>query len=170
MTFGLDRRGFLAAAGAAVVPWPAAAREVIELEWSDLVPDGAGLPMERLKSLRVVEHGEMSTPFDQEAAAAVTTEYDGRTVRLPGYVVPLDFSGTKVTTFILVPYVGACIHVPPPPANQLVLVETDRPFESEGLFAPVVVTGEFGTAAATTELAEIGYQMQARRIEPYEGG
>ncbi|CAN0590062.1 unnamed protein product, partial [Ectocarpus sp. 12 AP-2014] len=65
------------------------------------------------------------------------------------------------------PYVGACIHVPPPPPNQLVLVTTDRPYENDGLFEPVVVTGMFGTAHTSTQLAEIGYALSADRIEPY---
>lgn len=142
--------------------------EVIELEWSDLVPKDAGLAYEALKGIGVIEHGEMSTPFDQEAAGKVTTAYDGKRVRLPGYVVPLDFEGTKVTTFILVPYVGACIHVPPPPANQLVLVTAQTPFESEGLFDPIWVEGPFSTAASETQLAEIGYSLTAERVEPYE--
>jgi hypothetical protein len=163
------RRGTLAALGAAALPWPrrALARDVIDLQWTDLAPREGGLDWSALQGIGVVEHGQMSTPFDQEAASAVTTDYNGKTVRLPGFVVPLDFEGTGVTTFILVPYVGACVHVPPPPANQLVLVTTVDPFDAEGLFDPVYVTGVFTTSAAETELAQIGYSMEARRIEPY---
>ena len=68
---------------------------------------------------------------------------------------------------ILVPFVGACVHVPPPPANQLVLVTTERPYASKSMFEPVHVTGMLGTAYATTELAAVGYAMSADRIEPY---
>ncbi len=163
------RRGLLAALAGVALPWPraAGARDVIDLQWADLAPRAGGLDWSALQGIGVVEHGQMSTPFDQEAASAVTTDYNGKTVRLPGFVVPLDFDGTGVTTFILVPYVGACIHVPPPPANQLVLVTTADPFEAEGLFDPVYVTGVFTTSAAETELAQIGYSMDARRIEPY---
>jgi len=166
---GWTRRGMLAALTATAMPWPRAARarEVIELQWADLAPREGGLDWSALQGIGVVEHGQMSTPFDQEAASAVTTAYNGKIVRLPGFVVPLDFDGTGVTTFILVPYVGACVHVPPPPANQLVLVTTERPFDVEGLFDPVYVTGTFTTSAAETELAQIGYSMDARRIEPY---
>ena len=164
----LTRRTLLAALAAA--PIAARARDAaIELEWRDLVPAGGGVTMETLRGIGIVQHDEMSsTPAEQPAATGVTTQYDGRTVRLPGYVVPLDFSGTGVTAFILVPYVGACIHVPPPPANQLVLVTTERPYENTDLFEPVAVTGTFGTSATKTELAEIGYTLSADRIEPYE--
>jgi len=62
---------------------------------------------------------------------------DGRDVKLPGYVLPLDFDGTLVKSFLLVPYVGACIHVPPPPPNQIVFVQLKGGFKSPELFAPV---------------------------------
>lgn len=164
------RRGVMSALAATALPWPRAARarDVIDLQWADLAPRDGGLDWSALRGIGVVEHGQMSSPFDQEAARVVTTDYNGKTVRLPGFVVPLDYDGTGVTTFILVPYVGACIHVPPPPANQLVLVTTARPFDVEGLFDPVYVTGTFTTAATETELAEIGYSMEATRIEPYD--
>ena len=48
---------------------------------------------------------------------------DGKTIRIPGYVLPLEFSGSKVTEFLLVPWVGACIHTPPPEPNQIVYVK-----------------------------------------------
>ena len=86
---------------------------------------------------------------------------------MPGFIVPIDYKGTGVTAFILVPYVGACVHVPPPPANQLVFVTTSEPYESKGLFEPVNVTGMFGTASTSTQLAEIGYALSADLIEPY---
>ncbi|MEM6439196.1 MAG: DUF3299 domain-containing protein [Pseudomonadota bacterium] len=116
----------------------------------------------------VIQHGELSTPWDQDLAASMTTEYDGERVRLPGFVIPLDFIGDGVTTLLLVPYVGACIHVPPPPPNQLVVVTTEEPHRITGLFEPVWVTGEFGAAAAVTELADVGYAIAADTIEPYE--
>ena len=65
------------------------------------------------------------------------------------------------------PYVGACIHVPPPPANQMVFVTTEKPYESSGLFEAVNVTGMFGTASVSTQLADIGYALSADVIEPF---
>ena len=91
----------------------------------------------------------------------------GQVVRLPGFIVPIDYSGTGVTAFILVPFVGACVHVPPPPANQLVFVTTEKPYESSGLYEPVNVVGMFGTASMSTQLADIAYALSADHIEPY---
>ncbi len=167
-----DRRHvltLLAAAPLALSPMAARAKDFVDLAWDDLIPEGdSGLLLRRLRGLGVVEHGELSTGFEQEEARSVTDAYNGQIVRLPGFIVPLDFQSTGITTFILAPFVGACIHVPPPPANQLVLVTTAEPYEYEGLYEPVYVTGMFGTAANATALAEIGYAISAEHIEPYE--
>jgi hypothetical protein len=143
----------------------ALADPVIDLNWPDLIPaDGTALP-EMLSG--IVPHGAADTAAQTEVTPGVRNDWDGKIVRIPGFVVPLDYQGTGVTQFILVPYVGACIHVPPPPANQLIFVTTEKPYESSGLFEAVTVTGMFGTAATSTQLADIGYALSADRIEPY---
>jgi hypothetical protein len=59
----------------------------------------------------------------KEIQTAIVEDLNGRIVRMPGYLLPLDVIGAKVTEFLLVPYIGACIHVPPPPPNQIVYVK-----------------------------------------------
>ena len=80
-------------------------------------------------------------------------DLDGREIKIPGYALPLETSDTAVTEFLLVPYVGACIHVPPPPPNQIVHVRYDEGFESEGLFTPVWVTGRISTRPQSLSLS-----------------
>jgi hypothetical protein len=159
------RRLLLASAVLPVLMHPATAEEIIELTWQDLVPEGEPFIPPSLRGL--VEHDNAGLMSQQPASTGVRTDWNGKTVSLSGYIVPIDYDGTGVTAFILVPFVGACVHVPPPPANQLVMVTTDRPYESAGLFEPVRVTGLFGTAATATELANIGYALSAEQIEPY---
>lgn len=159
----------MAASALATAPLPVRADEVIELDWGQLVPEGdSGTLMATLRGMGVVPHGAFVTGFDQEEARAVTTEFNGKTVRLPGFMVPLEYASTGVTAFILAPFLGACIHVPPPPANQLVLVTTDTPYEYDGIWDPIYVTGTFSTAVTATSLAEIGYEMSADKIELYD--
>lgn len=106
----------------------------------------------------------------------LVSELDGRVIKLPGYVLPLDFDGTSVKSFLLVPYVGACIHVPPPPPNQIVHVQLKQGFESKGLFAPVWVTGRITAGMDKTSVTLVdgssdvnfGYALQAAKVEPYE--
>ena len=145
------------------------AEDIIELEWNDLVPREGGALEAAAERMGVISHDQISTIPEQDGEAPTTDAYDGKLVRMPGFVVPLEYLSTGVTTFILVPYVGACIHVPPPPANQLVLVTSEEPLQFSGLFEPVWVTGVFGRAATSTDLAEIGYALSADLVEPYEG-
>ena len=112
----------------------------------------------------------------EENNSRLVQDLDGKNVRIPGYVLPTEFSGDKVVEFLLVPYVGACVHTPPPPANQMVHVKVDEGFASEGLFAPVWVTGQIKTAMSTQSISlndgttevEAGYQIRASDIVPYE--
>lgn len=75
---------------------------------------------------------------------AVTTndELDGKHIRIPGFLLPLEYSeNKKVVEFLLVPWVGACIHTPPPPPNQIVHVKLDKGFEVESMYTAVRVSG-----------------------------
>jgi hypothetical protein len=87
-------------------------------------------------------------------ASAVNEALVGKNIRMPGYVLPLEFKGRKAVEFLLVPTVGACIHTPPPPANQVVHVVYPEGFEVNGLFTPVWITG---TMVAQSSVQDVGY-------------
>ncbi|MEP4959634.1 MAG: DUF3299 domain-containing protein [Roseobacter sp.] len=161
-----DRRKLLASMAAfASFPQITRAENYIDLDWEDLMPEGQTAIPQIFQGL--IDHTGPSLSSEQPESTGVRSEWNGQIVRLPGFIVPFDYSGTGVTTFILVPFVGACIHVPPPPANQLVLVTTEEPYESAGLFEAVNVIGKFGISSITTHLAKIGYALSADHIEPY---
>jgi uncharacterized protein len=111
----------------------------------------------------------------QERLRALNTTLDGRTVRLPGYLLPLEFSGKLVSEFLLVPWVGACIHTPPPPPNQIVHVKAGTPVEYAGLFKPVWVTGRLSAASSRKSVhildgaaeVDVGYALQATDVQAY---
>lgn len=106
---------------------------------------------------------------------AVNAEIVGQEVRIPGYLLPLEFDGMKVTEFLLVPYAGACIHTPPPPANQMVHVTFDTGIEVAGLFTPVWIEGAMNAAYSVQDVGfadgasrvEVGYEMSADAVELY---
>ena len=114
----------------------------------------------------------------KETRTSVVKALNGQQVRIPGYFLPLELSDTKVTEFLLVPYIGACIHVPPPPPNQIVHVRTPQKkgYGSKNLYEPVWVTGVITAKSMVKDLylsdgsagINIGYTMQAKRIEPYK--
>ncbi|GLQ35334.1 hypothetical protein GCM10007939_16170 [Amylibacter marinus] len=164
----LARRWLLAGmAASALVTRRVHADEFIDLDWDDLLPEGESIIPNDL--LNLIDHDKSLPSSEQPISSGVRTDWTGQTVRLPGFVVPIEHRGTGVTAFILVPYVGACVHVPPPPANQLVFVTTETPFETKGLYEPVNVIGMFGVSSIYTHLAEVGYAISADRIEPYNG-
>lgn len=102
----------------------------------------------------------------------VDASLNGKTVRMPGYVLPLETEGTSVKEFLLVPFVGACIHVPPPPPNQMVHVVADEAFASQGLFEAVMVEGVLETLEGVHSLSLVdgesdvntGYSMRAVKV------
>lgn len=117
--------------------------------------------------------------FDREKAIWQETlieELDGREVRIAGYLLPLESSDTAIMEFLLVPYVGACIHFPMPPSNQIVHVRTGGEFESEGLYKRVWVTGHMSTRPQSLSLylvdgradVRVGYSLEVAEIEPYQ--
>lgn len=166
MNMPLDRRSFLAGVSCvSLVPRLASAEDYIDLEWSDLVPKGSDTIPPSM--LGFFNHEELPVSREQPQSSGIRTDWNGKIVRLPGFILPIDYSGTTVSAFILVPFVGACVHVPPPPANQLVFVTAPEPYESSGLYEPVNVIGMFGAASMSTQLADIGYALSADRIEPF---
>jgi len=111
------------------------------------------------------------------AAQTANAELNGKNIRMPGYLLPLEFKEKKVTEFLLVPWVGACIHTPPPPANQIVHVKLAKGFETDGgLYTPVWVNGVMKTEANNPELSyvdgrkniNVSYVMQADEVELYK--
>ncbi|WP_375691744.1 DUF3299 domain-containing protein [Pseudooceanicola sp. LIPI14-2-Ac024] len=161
----MTRRQALLGLTALALTTSARAEAVVDLQWRDLLPaDDTSLPG-NLQG--IVPHDEASLAARQPISTGVRPDWNGEVVRLSGFVVPIDYDGTGVTAFILVPYVGACVHVPPPPSNQLVFVTTEKPYETDGLFEAVTVTGMFGTASTSTQLADIGYALSADDIRPY---
>lgn len=164
----LHRRAVLAGLAATpFLPNLAMAEDYIDLDWADLLPvDDSSIPNAFRNLLPHDEQMPMSS--QQPPSTGVRPDWNGKIVRIPGFIVPIDYKGTAVTAFILVPYVGACVHVPPPPANQLIFVTTQTPYESAGLFAPVNVIGMFGVSSLSTHIADVGYALSADKVEPFQ--
>ena len=118
---------------------------------------------------------DLKTEVDRRGAI-VNGELDGKIVRMPGYALPLEQSEDGVTEFLLVPYVGACIHVPPPPANQIVYVKLDKAYRVASLYEPIWITGKLVAESASRSLSLVdgvapvatGYRMDGIAIEPYK--
>ena len=159
----------------------------IDLKWRDLIPiEERVVPKARrspfdlgrlgkngdgtdtLAARKAVPEGKwMSRPSRAQGnrEVKVVDALDGKQVRIGGYVVPLDFDAKAVKDFLLVPFVGACVHVPPPPANQIIYVRIDKGLKLDGLFDPVYVEGRLRTKMTFTGLAQTGYVLDAVKAE-----
>jgi hypothetical protein len=142
-----------------------------DAEEAETVLQAAGIDINGLLSRR-----EEIKELRRQRAYAVVDDLDGQQVRMPGYALPLEFSNKKITEFLLVPWVGACIHTPPPPPNQIVFVQTAEGIDNHGQFTPVWVSGVMAVKAATKDLflvdgstgINVGYRLTEARVEPYK--
>ncbi|OGB71482.1 MAG: hypothetical protein A2486_10470 [Burkholderiales bacterium RIFOXYC12_FULL_65_23] len=100
--------------------------------------------------------------------APVESSLDRQRVRMTGFVVPLDGSQGMVREFLLVPYYGACIHTPPPPANQIVHVKLATPSKEIKLMDSVAVTGLIRVQHSKTEQGASGYTLSGDSVAPFQ--
>ncbi len=111
----------------------------------------------------------------QRASESLNEDIVGQAIRLPGYLLPLELVDQKAVEFLLVPTVGACIHTPPPPPNQIVYVRYEDGFKIDGLYQPVWISGEVKAQRQVTELSfidgeadiDVGYAIDAVMVELY---
>ncbi|MFT3778395.1 MAG: DUF3299 domain-containing protein [Ottowia sp.] len=175
-TPSLSRRRLLAAAlslGAASRAQPATYEDIT---WEALVPPDWD-PMKSFRDLQKLAvlpdtdprtqalYDRMRKIWDEAPTVPAVT---GRPVRIPGFLVPLESGAKGIREFLLVPYFGACIHTPPPPANQIIHVRANPPVKGFQTMSAVWVSGTLGLARGKSEWGASGYSMQAARVEKYE--
>ncbi|MCB5190775.1 DUF3299 domain-containing protein [Methylobacillus arboreus] len=154
------------------------------LDWDDMIPADWD-PMQAIKGLdldklddadpRAIEALEQMRSAWNDAP--VVPGLNSQRVQIPGFVVPLDMNGTKIREFLLVPYFGACIHVPPPPSNQVIHVilpkilpkDQQKTIDAAAQeYGPVSVSGTLETVASNTSMGFAGYRIKADRFAPYQ--
>ena len=137
------------------------ASEVKEVYWEDLVPPD----FNELAPQQATDHNNKMAQLQPDAP--VVDIYNGERVKVPGFIVPLEGTAELTTEFLLVPFFGACIHVPPPPSNQIVHVKMNEGVPVENLYDAVWVEGIFSTTRYSSDLAAAGYSMQGEAVHPY---
>lgn len=154
-------------AGSVVAPKVSFAATAREITWDDLIP--ADVPYsEIIGEGEIDEVNDRWKPIYDANAIKLNEDLNEAYIKMPGYIIPLELNAEGVTEFLLVPYVGACIHTPPPPANQLVMVKAKDPWPSDQLWDPVWVTGTMRTQLDTTDLGDTGYFIATDEMEVYE--
>lgn len=173
-----------------------AVSQVTEITWEDLMPEGEedlletlyvefyeDFEREMLKnstslaeaarqeanvSSTIAEGSEADT-MEQIGTFNVVKNLDGKRIRVPGYVVPFDFNANaEHTEFLLVPYFGACLHTPPPPPNQIILVKSETAAKIDNIYDPVWLEGTLKTGEFLNDLGDSAYLLNLSNLEPYE--
>jgi hypothetical protein len=153
---------------------PAAAGAPRTITWDVLVPAGWD-PFKDFKDLnfQMLDDGDpragallkkMREVWDN---APVNTALVGQQVRIPGFIVPLEDSKDGLKEFLLVPYFGACIHSPPPPANQIVHVLPRSPAKGLRSMDAVWITGKLTTGRTDSYMGAASYRIEALSVAPY---
>jgi hypothetical protein len=155
---------------------PAIGSAYKEVEWDELMPEGwrkkVILELTRMRRYGSLTDGD---PRADEAyarlkktwdAAPPTKTYIGKPIRIAGYVVPLDAERMQSSEFLLVPYFGACIHSPPPPANQIILIKPPKGSRLRTMDA-IWVEGILAEGKTSSEVGTSTYILTADKIIPY---
>ncbi len=158
------------------------------IEWVELMPqDDLDALLNPPESVLNIADGSAQDSLDQmgalqtedEAAtryfsalksSRVVAEFDGETVKIPGFIVPLESNEEqKVTEFFIVPYFGACLHLPPPPPNQMVYAQVKEGIAVEELEAPFWFEGKVSIEQTDNAIGSAAYALSVANHYPYEG-
>ncbi|MEM6555926.1 MAG: DUF3299 domain-containing protein [Pseudomonadota bacterium] len=173
------------------VYWGIKDGEPLLVMWEDLMPEGSEEELMRqyeefyamLEKRYAANTTTLADAADPYAAIPEGSEFDympqlgtfdtvedldGEFVRIPGYVVPFDFnSNNRQKEFLFVPYMGACIHTPPPPPNQIILIRAEPAVRIKDIWVPYWIEGTLSTEKTENELGDTAYAMEMSEIELY---
>ncbi len=138
----------------------------MEVDWTAMLPPEELKAIEEGKVPQVKHSGVQRMP--QFGTYRVVDAVLGKPMRLPGYVVPLESDSAGLIEFLFVPYFGACIHVPPPPPNQIVHVRLSKPIEMPDMYTPFYLAGALRAEHHEDGLAGSAYSMDNAKLLPYE--
>ncbi|MEZ5507495.1 MAG: DUF3299 domain-containing protein [Gammaproteobacteria bacterium] len=164
----------------------AQAVEYRDVEWTDLmpkedleallnppedvmnIPDGSEMDQISGQISNAIAQASDSRYQQALSSTKVVEAFNNQQIRIPGFIVPIDFDDNQMTTrFFLVPYFGACIHVPPPPPNQIILVDYPKGIKVDELYDPFQISGLLKTSLFQHEMATSAYLLEAANVELY---
>ena len=155
------------------------------VDWDELMPPGYVEELEKLAEESMFGVSDIFS-FDDDtdeaqkayeemrallSSAPIVPELNNQNVKIPGFIVPLDFDFVTETfqNFLLVPYFGACIHTPPPPSNQIVYVTAKEKLDQNWLDYAIWASGTLSTESKSNEYGIAGYSMDNATLEEYTG-
>ena len=170
--------------------WGIEPGEPLPIMWDDLMPEGSEEEMLRQQAefyqmleqrymanssrladaapLESIEEGSELDFMPQFGTFDTVEEFDGQLVRIPGYVVPFDFNlKRRHEAFLFVPYMGACIHTPPPPPNQIIYVRANPSIRIKDIWVPYWIEGDLRGEEVLNDTGDAAYSLALSKIELY---
>ncbi len=139
--------------------------ELRELEWVELMPEDELQAW--LDDSETIDHSGFSVPEPFQSFRTMP-ELDGVEARIPGFVVPIETDGDgNLKEFFLVPYFGACIHVPPPPANQIIYGRLAEPIPMVNIWDAFWMEGTLNVEDVENDTAASAYTMDVTELKLY---
>jgi hypothetical protein len=165
VAIGLARAQSEAPAIGAPAP-KASGADASEIDWLELMPPE---DIKKLQELPAVDHSGMISA-EQFMSFNTVKELDGRKGKIAGYVVPIETNEAgELTAFFLVPYFGACIHVPPPPPNQIIYAKLDKAIPVPDMYAPQWVEGTLLIERTDNEIGASAYTLKVDSVTLWDG-
>jgi hypothetical protein len=147
----------------------AKAAKVRQVEWDELLPKEERDNFSTAPPPPMHDYLGGGPSAMQSGSSNVNLALNGASVKIPGFIVPLDVSADRmVTEFFLVPYYGACIHVPPPPPNQIVYVKLSKAIKVDSLVDAQWVTGRLRTETRNSRYGAAAYTLDGDKVETYK--
>jgi hypothetical protein len=150
----------------------AAAQAPREIDWLELMPPE---DLAALQAMGEIDHGGMGEnapappPNDAMTSTKTVPTMNGARGKIPGYVVPVAFDDKgRITELFLVPYFGACIHMPPPPPNQIIHIKPKSPLPAGNIWDAYWAVGTVRIAMTENDMALSAYSMDLDRLEVIE--
>lgn len=136
-----------------------------EIEWNELMPEEESQAW--IENQAGVDHSGTG-PAEVFESSLTVGELDGQDIRIAGFVVPVETTAEgKLTEFFLVPYFGACIHLPPPPANQIIYGRLEEPIEMVNIWDAFWMEGTLNVEDVSNETADSAYTMDVDSLVVY---
>lgn len=173
----------------AILPFSSQAepqKEYVEIEWMQLMPaDDLEALLNPPEFITDIQDGSADDSVDALKAMGKTDEttkrfkaaltssrvieaFDNKSIRVPGFIVPLQSDeNQRVTEFFIVPYFGACLHLPPPPPNQIIFAKSEEGVELASLQDPFWFEGTIVITQTSNELGSSAYSINLDNVFPF---
>ena len=152
--------------------------EILAIQWEDLMSQAdldAFLNAPELSHDSFGWEEQLDSDPEQDAFQKALQSFDvnpdliDKRIIIPGFIVPTAYNEERlVTEFFLVPFFGACIHVPPPPPNQIIHVTYEDGVQLDNYYDAYYVQGELYSKVVRNELANSAYSLTAEEVTIYD--